>query len=106
MGRFSKIWNRSLDGDFKEQRSFVRYAIVITAVMLAFLFVKKDNIFRWIEAGVTIRNQEKRMEYLRRETERLDARTRLLTNDRDTLERYAREELNFSEPGDDVYLIK
>lgn len=106
MGKFLNIWKRSKDGDRGIQRSFVRYAIVATALMVAFLVFKKDNVFRWIEAGVTVHGQERRMEKLRRETERLDARTKLLTHDRDTLEKYAREELGFAEPGDDVYLIK
>lgn len=106
MGRFRDIWDRSKDGSRHEQRSFVRYALVVTCLLLVFLLVKKDNIFRWIEAGFTIRGQERRIEKLRKETERLDAETRMLTLDRDTLERFARENLGFAEPGDDVYLIK
>lgn len=106
MGRFREIWDRSKDGDRKEQRSFLRYAIVATALMVIFLFVKKDNIFRWVEAGFTIHRQERQIEYLRQETERLGEETGLLTNDRDTLEKYAREQLGFAEPGDDVYLLK
>lgn len=74
--------------------------------MLVFLFVKKDNIFRWVEAGFTIRSQERRIEQLRKETGSLDAKARMLTSDRDTLETFARENLGFAEPGDDVYLIK
>lgn len=106
MGRFKDIWDRSKDGDRRIQRSFVRYAFVVTAVMAAFLLFKKDNVFRWIEAGITVHGQERRMDALRKETERLDAKTKLLTHDRDTLEKYAREELGFAQPGDDVYLIK
>lgn len=106
MGWFRDIWDRDRDGSRKEQRSFVRYAIVATALMVLFLFVKKDNVFRWIDAGITIRKQENRIEKLKADIDRLDNRTRLLTNDRDTLERYARENLGFAEPGDDVFLIK
>ena len=106
MGWSKELWDKDKDGNKHEQRSFLRYAIIATAVMLLFLFVKKDNVFRWIEAGCTIRRQERQIEYLRKETERLDAETRMLTNDPDTLERYAREQLGFAEPGDDVYLLK
>lgn len=106
MGRFRDIWDRSRDGSKHEQRSFVRYAIVVTVLLLVFLFVKKDNVFRWIEAGFTIRSQERRIEKLRKETERLDAKARMLVSDCDTLEKFARENLGFAEPGDDVYLIK
>ncbi len=106
MNRFKDILNKGSDDEKRIKRSFVRYAIVLTALMLAFFLFKTDNIFRWIEAGITVSRQERRMENLRKEAERLDARTKLLTNDRDTLEQYAREELGFAEPGDDVYLIK
>ena len=106
MGWFKDIWDREKDGSRKEQRSFARYAIVVTSLMVLFLFVKKDNVLRWIAAGFTVNSQERRIEQLRTETERLDAQTRLLTNDRDTLEKYARENLDFAEPGDDVFLIK
>jgi len=106
MGRFLDIWDRSKDGSKHEQRSFVRYAIVATMLLLVFLFVKKDNIFRWVEAGFTIHSQERKMEKLRKETDLLDAKARMLTFDRDTLERFARENLGFAEPGDDVYLVK
>ena len=106
MGWFIDIWDRKKDGAKHEQRSFVRYALVITCVMLAFLMVKRDNIFRWIEAGFTIAGQERKIENLRRQTERLDAEARMLTQDRDTLEKFAREQLGFAESGDDVYLIK
>jgi cell division protein FtsB len=30
----------------------------------------------------------------------------MMTGDRDTLERYAREQFYFAEPGDDVYIIE
>ena len=106
MGWLRDIWDRDRDGSRKEQRSFARYAIVVTALMVLFLFVKKDNVFRWIDAGIAIRKQENKIEQLKADIDRLDNKTRLLTNDRDTLERYARENLGFAEPGDDVFLIK
>lgn len=106
MGRFLDIWNRKKDGSRHEQRSFVRYALVVTCLMLAFLLFKKDNIFRWIEAAFTVRRQENTIEELQKRTERLDAQIRTLSANRDTLERFARENLGFAEPGDDVYLVK
>ena len=106
MGWLKELWNKDKDGNRQEQRSFLRYAIVATSVMLLFLFVKKDNVFRWVEAGFTIRRQERQIEYLKQETDRLEEEARMLTNDPDTLERYAREQLGFAEPGDDVYLLK
>lgn len=104
MGKFKDIWNREKDGNRVEQRSFLRFAIVITAIFLLFLFVKKDNVVRWIQAGFTLNRQERRIEELKQDNERLDEQIRLLSTSRDTLEKFAREEFGFAEPGDDVYI--
>jgi len=87
------------------ERSFVRYAIVATALFLLFLFLKKDSIISWVQAGVTLRRQERQIEQYQKENEELERRIQMMTGDRDTLERYAREQFYFAEPGDDVYII-
>ena len=105
MGKFSNIWNRSKDGTSREERSFVRYAIISTAIFLLFICViKRDNLFRWIEAGFTIRSQEKQMEFYQSDIGRLKKEVNSLTTDRDTLEKFAREKFLFAEPGEDVYV--
>lgn len=107
MGKFSNIWNRSKDGANREERSFVRYVIVSTAVFLLFICViKRDNVYRWIEAGFTVRRQEKQMEFYKSDIARLREEVGSLTNDRDTLEKFAREKFLFAEPGEDVYVQK
>ena len=88
------------------KRSFLRYAIVATALILLFLFLKKDSIVSWVQAGITLRRQERQIEQYQKENEELDRRIRMMTGDRDTLERYAREQFYFAEPGDDVYIIE
>jgi hypothetical protein len=45
-------------------------------------------------------------EQYRQENEDLDRQIQMMTGDRDTLERYAREQFYFAEPGDDVYIIE
>lgn len=88
------------------RRSFLRYAIVATALIVLFLFLKKDSIITWIQAGVTKRRQEARIEWYRQDNERLDAQINMMSHDRDTLEKFAREQFNFAESGDDVYIIE
>ena len=107
MAKYTKdLWNRDKDGNRKEQRSFLRYAIVATALFLLFLLLKKDSIVTWVQAGFTLRSQERQIEQYQRENEELDRRIRTMKGDRDTLERYAREQFQFAEPGDDVYIIE
>ncbi|MBQ3819959.1 MAG: septum formation initiator family protein [Bacteroidales bacterium] len=104
MGKFKDIWDREKDGNRAGQRSFLRFAIVITAVFVLFLFIKKDSLVRWVQAGFTIRDQERRIEALKKDNDRLDAEIRMLSTSRDSLEQFAREQFGFAEPGDDVYI--
>lgn len=86
------------------RRSFLRYAIVATVLFVAFLFLKSDNIIRWIQAGFTLRNQERQIEMLRQKNEELDRKIELMSTDKDSLETFSREEFFFAAPGDDVYI--
>lgn len=107
MAKYTKdLWDRDKDGNRKEQRSFLRYAIVATVVFLLFMFLKKDNLINWVQAGLSLRRQERQIEQYQRENEELDRRIRVMTGDRDSLERYAREQFYFAEPGDDVYITE
>ena len=107
MAKYTKdLWDRDKDGNRKEQRSFLRYAIIATVVFLLFMFLKKDNLINWVQAGLSLRRQERQIEQYQRENEELDCRIRVMTGDRDSLERYAREQFYFAEPGDDVYITE
>ena len=103
---YKNLWNKDKDGAKQELRSFVRYAIIVTGIFVVILFIKKDSILRWIEAGFTIGRQHRQMEYYQKEINSLDKQIGILSNDKDTLETLAREQYNFAEPGDDVYLTK
>lgn len=107
MGKFKKIWNRSKDGANREERSFVRYAIVATVIALLFVTViKRDNALRWVAKLFEVHQQEKRIEFLQKDNERLKKELNTLTTDRDSLEKFAREKFLFAEPGEDVYIEK
>lgn len=106
MGKFKEIWDRGRDGDRKEQRSFLRVVIVATAVFIVFMFIKKDNVIRWIDAGITISRQEKQIKRNNAVISDMDSHLGSIRRDRDTIEAYARETYGYSEVGDDVYLIK
>ena len=100
------LWDRSKDGSNREPRSFFRFAIILTAVFVIFLFLKKDNVIRWIQAGFTHRSQRRQIEAVEAENARLDRQIELLSTNRDSLETYARERFYFSKEGEDVYIIE
>ncbi len=107
MGNFKDIWDRDKDGRNGQRRSFIRYALLATAVFIIMVgFLGHNNIVRWIRAGIEIRSQERQMERLQQEIDQMDAQIKGLRGDRDSLERYAREQFHFAEPDEDVYLTE
>ncbi len=107
MSKVSKdIWNREKDGNNREKRSFLRYLIVSTALCAVFLFIKKDSLVRLAGAAFTIQKQNRELRWYDRQIKEMDRQIGILSNDRDTLETFARENYYFAEPGDDVYLTK
>ena len=106
MGKFLDLWDRKKDGSRKELRSYERTMIVALTVAVLFLTViMKDNVFRWVEAGFTIVRQNREIEHNARQIEELERRLDCLSNDRDSLEKYAREQYHFAKKGEDIDLI-
>ena len=104
MGKFKNIWNHSKDGNNKEERSFLRTVIIASSIFLVFIcIIKRDNVFRWIAAGVTIHKQEKMIEFYQ-QYGIIPNKENALTTDKDSLEKFAREKFLFAEPGEDVYI--
>lgn len=85
---------------------FVRFAAVTTAILLLFLIIKKDGIITWIRTGFNIAEQKRHIENLERRNAELDEKINALREDKDTLEKYARETYLFAEPGEDVYIME
>ena len=88
-------------------KRFARFVVGVTAVFIFLWVVGPGNTFiHWIKAGFEIRRQEKVMENYRNENAELDRRIDMMKTDRDTLEKFAREQYNFAAPGEDVYVIE
>ena len=107
VGKFKDLWNHNLDGKNAQKRSFLRYAIFITPLFLLFVgFITENNLVRWVRAGFEIRGQERMIEKYSAEIKEMDRQIHGLTSSKDSLERFARENFGFAEPGDDVYIIE
>lgn len=79
---------------------------VIALLFVTLLCVYPDNnIFTWLEAKREIRTQERQMRRYQLEINEMQEKIKELTVDRDTLERFARENFHFAAEGEDVYLI-
>lgn len=100
MGRFRDIFSGG-------QKSFAGYVTIATVAFFLFvLFKPGSNIFNWISAQREVSRQEKQIMQYRRELEKLDTRIDLLVTDRDTLEKFAREQFHLAAPGEDVYILE
>ena len=98
MGKLKEIWNG-------EHKSFVRYASVVTVLFLLYVSVLgHDSLWRWAKAGMELRSQRRQIERYQKEIAAMDSQIRMLSNDRDSLEEFARENFSFAAPGDDVYI--
>ena len=99
VGRLRKIFRGPHGG-------FARFVVWSTSIVLILMiFWPGNNVIRWVGARIEISRQEKQIREYNRQIRQMDERIRMLTSDRDTLEKFAREQFNFAEPGDDVYII-
>lgn len=98
MGKFGKFWS---DG----RGSFLRYAVIVTLLFILWAgFLRKDSMRGWVRARVEYRAQEKEKARYTREIEEMERRVRVLTEDLDSLEQFARETYRFHAPGEEVFI--
>ena len=90
----------------KKRGPVLTYIIISSAIFLIVItFLIRDNVIRLIGAEATIARQNKQIEYYQKENAHLDEELNSLSTDRDTLEKFARENFQFAAPGEDVYII-
>ncbi|MGN0195134.1 MAG: septum formation initiator family protein [Candidatus Cryptobacteroides sp.] len=100
MANWKELWNG-------ENKTPVRIATVATVLILAFaLFFSPSSVVHWIQAGRQLRQEKRQIEILSSEIRSMDKEIEMLSNDRDTLEEFARRNFGFAAPGDDVYIIE
>ena len=81
--------------------------LVTSVFFLVFWFVGPGNtIILWVDNAVEVRRQQKQIEYYEKSNDEMSRRLEMLRTDRDTLEKFAREQFNFAVPGEDVYIIE
>ena len=86
---------------------FFWFATLATAIFLFVWIVGPGNtVIHWAKAGREIRRQENLMEYYQQHNAQMETRLQLLKNDKDTLEKFAREQFHFAAPGEDVYIVE
>ena len=105
--KFSDITQKIKSAYTGPRRSFFWFATLATAIFLFVWIVGPGNtVIHWAKAAIEIRRQEKLMEYYNEQNAQMEKRLHLLKNDKDTLEKFAREQFHFAAPGEDVYIVE
>ena len=90
-----------------KHRKFAWFIVITTGVFLVSWLVGSGNtIIFWAKSAMEIRTQQKQIEYYEKSNEEMVRRLEMLRTDKDTLEKFAREQFNFAVPGEDVYVIE
>jgi len=91
----------------QERRKFFRFLMIALAISALFLFFGKGtNVRQWVRARGEIHEQmRQKAEYLK-EIEDMDRKINQVKSSKDSLEKFAREKFQFTEKGDDVYIIR
>ena len=99
MGKFKNL--------FKGRHGKFAWFVVVTTVVFLILWLvgPGNTIIFWVDSAVEVRRQQKQIEYYEKANREMSERLQMLRNDRDTLEKFAREQFHFAVPGEDVFVI-
>lgn len=89
-----------------DHHSFSKFAVVATAIFLVIVTFSRGGILNWGRAKYESARQKRQIENYESEIKAMDKEIDLLTTNKDSLEKFAREEFHFASPGDDVYIEK
>ena len=65
-----------------------------------------NTVIHWARSKSELRHQKKQMEIYRNEIEDMRRKVQMLENNRDSLEKFAREQFYFAAPGEDVFTVE
>ena len=69
------------------------------------LFIDTSNIFVWFGDMGTVAQQERQKEYFKEAIKVTDEKLKELESNKDSLEKFAREQYLFHEPDEEVFVI-
>ena len=83
-----------------------KYFIVGFIFLVYICFLDTNNVGQMIRARVTLGRQQRQIEFYKREISKMDRKLQQLRSERDSLEKFAREEYYYHQDGEDVYVIE
>ena len=90
-----------------EHGTFFKFVTFCVTVFIVLWIVGPGNtVLHWARSKSDLRLQKKQMEMYQKEIEQMRRQVRMLESNRDSLEKFAREQFYFAAPGEDVYIVK
>ena len=83
-----------------------KYFIVGFVFVVWLCFFDNNNVGQMLRARRTLRNQRQQIEFYQQEINKMERKLEQLKSQRDSLEKFAREEYYYLQDGEDVYVIK
>ncbi len=81
-------------------------AFNVTLFIVLWIVGPGNTVIHWVRSKSEQKHQKKQMELYRSEIEQMRRQVRMLESNRDSLEKFAREQFYFSAPGEDVYVVE
>ena len=108
--KYSSSRRNSSRSSRQNRAKFVRvltnkYFIVTFIFAVIVLFVDRNNLIRWAGDYLEVLRQERVIRQYGRDIEELDRKLDQLTSDRDSLEKFAREEYYFHREDEEVFIV-
>lgn len=99
------MWQR-----FKESGLFRiiknKYLLVTVAFFAWVIFFDSNSIIEWSSIRSNINRQEKEKTYYKQEIKSAEEKLQELSSNKDSLEKFAREQFYFHEEDEDLYIVK
>lgn len=82
-----------------------KYFIVTVFFLAWVLFLDTNNIFVWMKDIATVKDQQIQKEYYQDAIKLTDEKLKELTSNKDSLEKFAREQYLFHEKDEEIFIV-
>ncbi len=82
-----------------------KYFIVTVFFLAWILFLDTNNVFVWMRDIGVVSDQQKQKEYYKEAIRQTDEKLKELTSNKDSLEKFAREQYLFHEKDEEIFLV-
>ena len=82
-----------------------KYVVVSVFFLVWILFVDTNNVFVWMNDLSTVKQQERQKVHYREAIKQTDEKLKELTSNKDSLEKFAREQYLFHQKDEEIFII-